>query len=71
MKATGIDTMGYSLAAKTPLKMAGNAPGTVTVDTPKNLKAALGLPAQYLEKGYRLGRRQVRVQALPRSDPEL
>ncbi|HWH78366.1 MAG TPA: hypothetical protein VNT76_13385, partial [Candidatus Binatus sp.] len=46
MKSTGIDSMDKWLAAKTPVKMAGNAPGAVTDDIPKILKAAIGLPVQ-------------------------
>lgn len=50
MKATGIDTMDKRLAANTPLKMAGNAPGAVIDDIPKILKAALGLPVQVVKE---------------------
>lgn len=52
MKATGIDSMDKWLAAKTPVKMAGNAPGAVTDDIPKILKAAIGLPVQVVA-GYK------------------
>jgi tripartite-type tricarboxylate transporter receptor subunit TctC len=52
MKATGIDSLDKWLAAKTPVKMAGNAPGAVTDDIPKILKAAIGLPVQVVA-GYK------------------
>jgi tripartite-type tricarboxylate transporter receptor subunit TctC len=52
MKATGIDSMEKWLASKTPVKMAGNAPGGVTDDIPKTLKAAIGLPVQVVS-GYK------------------
>jgi tripartite-type tricarboxylate transporter receptor subunit TctC len=52
MKATGVDSMEKWLAAKTPVKMAGNAPGGVTDDVPKTLRAAIGLPVQVVS-GYK------------------
>lgn len=52
MKASGIDTMDKWMAAKAPLKMARNAPGAVTDDIPKILKAAIGLPVQVVA-GYK------------------
>jgi tripartite-type tricarboxylate transporter receptor subunit TctC len=51
-RATGIDTMDAWLRAKTPVKMAGNAPGGVTDDVPKILRAAIGLPVQVVS-GYK------------------
>jgi tripartite-type tricarboxylate transporter receptor subunit TctC len=60
-KATGIDTMDKWLSAKTPVKMAGNAPGGVTDDIPKILKAAIGLPAQVVS-GYK-GTAEMRLAA--------
>lgn len=52
MKSTGIDSMEKWLSSKQPVKMAGNAPGGVTDDIPKTLKAAIGLPAQVVS-GYK------------------
>lgn len=51
-KATGVDSMESWVRAKTPVKMAGNAPGGVTDDVPKILRAAIGLPVQVVS-GYK------------------
>ncbi|HEX2226338.1 MAG TPA: tripartite tricarboxylate transporter substrate-binding protein [Candidatus Binatia bacterium] len=61
-KASGISTVEQWLAAKTPVKMGGIAPGTSTPDNATRvLKAALGLPIQ-LVTGYK-GTADVRLAA--------
>src|SRR5499427_3951369 len=56
---TGISTAEQWLAAKTPLKLGGSAPGTPTDDGPKILKEAIGLPMR-LVSGYK-GTADIRV----------
>lgn len=51
-KTSGITSMPQWLAAKTPLKLAGIAPGTATSDIPRLLMAAIDLPAQLVD-GYK------------------
>ena len=51
-KATGIDTVQKWMAAKSTVKMAGNAPGTMADDIPKILKASFGLPVRVVS-GYK------------------
>jgi len=51
-KASGITSMDAWMAAKTPVKLGGSAPGTTNDDAAKLLKAALGLPIQ-LVTGYK------------------
>ena len=61
-KASGISSVEQWLAAKTPVKMGGIAPGTSTPDNATRiLKAALGLPIQ-LVTGYK-GTADVRLAA--------
>jgi tripartite-type tricarboxylate transporter receptor subunit TctC len=61
-KASGITTVESWMAAKTPVKMGGIAPGTSTPDNATRiLKAALGLPIQ-LVSGYK-GTADVRLAA--------
>jgi tripartite-type tricarboxylate transporter receptor subunit TctC len=60
-KATGIDTVDKWLASKSPLKMAGNAPGTIADDIPKILKASFGLPVRVVS-GYK-GASEMRLAA--------
>jgi tripartite-type tricarboxylate transporter receptor subunit TctC len=61
-KASGITSMERWMAAKTPVKMGGIAPGTSTPDNATRiLKAALGLPIQ-LVTGYK-GTADVRLAA--------
>jgi tripartite-type tricarboxylate transporter receptor subunit TctC len=43
-KVSGITSVDAWMAAKTPVKLGGSAPGTTNDDTAKILKAALGLP---------------------------
>lgn len=49
---TGIASAEQWLASKTPLKLAGSAPGSTTDDVAKVLKAAIGLPMR-LVTGYK------------------
>ncbi|HEX9262931.1 MAG TPA: tripartite tricarboxylate transporter substrate-binding protein, partial [Candidatus Binatia bacterium] len=49
---TGIATAEQWLAAKTPLRLAGSAPGTTTDDTAKVLKEAIGIPMRLIT-GYK------------------
>lgn len=49
---SGITNVDQWFAAKTPVKIGAMAPGSVTSDTPKILKAALDLPMQIVE-GYK------------------
>jgi len=51
-KAGGVTSMKQWLAAKSPLKIGGIAPGTATSDIPRLLIAAIGLPAQVVD-GYK------------------
>jgi tripartite-type tricarboxylate transporter receptor subunit TctC len=51
-KASGITTVDRWMAAKTPVKLGGSAPGTTNDDSAKLLKASLGLPIQ-LVTGYK------------------
>lgn len=51
-KASGITSVDAWMAAKTPVKLGGSAPGTTNDDAAKLLKAALGLPIQ-LVTGYK------------------
>jgi len=51
-KASGITSIDAWMAAKTPVKLGGSAPGTTNDDSAKLLKAALGLPIQ-LVTGYK------------------
>jgi tripartite-type tricarboxylate transporter receptor subunit TctC len=60
-KAGGITSMEQWFAAKTPVKIGAMAPGSVTSDIPKILKAALNLPIQVVE-GYK-GTAEIRVAA--------
>jgi tripartite-type tricarboxylate transporter receptor subunit TctC len=60
-KETGITNMDSWLAAKTPLKLGGTAPGSTTDDVVKILKEAIGLPVQ-LVSGYK-GTADIRLAA--------
>jgi tripartite-type tricarboxylate transporter receptor subunit TctC len=60
-KASGVNNTDQWLAAKTPVKIGAMAPGSVTSDIPKILKAALNLPIQVVE-GYK-GTAEIRVAA--------
>jgi len=60
-KASGITSVDQWMAAKTPVKLGGTAPGSNTDDIPKILKAALGLPLQ-LVTGYK-GTSDIRLAA--------
>jgi len=60
-KETGITNMDSWLAAKTPLKLGGTAPGSTTDDVVKVLKEAIGLPVQ-LVSGYK-GTADIRLAA--------
>lgn len=51
-KTSGITSMERWMAAKTPVKIGGTAPGDLVHDAPKVLQAALGLPIQ-LVAGYK------------------
>ena len=51
-KASGITSIEGWMAAKTPVKLGGSAPGTTNDDSAKIIKAALGLPIQ-LVTGYK------------------
>lgn len=51
-RASGITSIEHWLAAKTPVKLGGIAPGTATSDIPRILISALGLPAQVVD-GYK------------------
>ncbi len=51
-RASGIISMDKWIAAKTPVKIGGQAPGAANEDIPKLLKATLGLPIQ-LVSGYK------------------
>jgi tripartite-type tricarboxylate transporter receptor subunit TctC len=60
-KAGGVTSIEQWFAAKTPVKIGAMAPGSVTSDIPKILKAALNLPIQVVE-GYK-GTAEIRVAA--------
>jgi len=60
-KASGITSMESWLAAKTPVKIGGTAPGSATDDIPAVLQAALGLPLQVVS-GYK-GTAEIRLAA--------
>lgn len=51
-QASGITSIESWMAAKTPVKLGGSAPGTTNDDSAKLLRAALGLPIQ-LVSGYK------------------
>ena len=51
-KASGISSVDAWMAAKSPVKLGGSAPGTTNDDVAKLIKAALGLPIQ-LVTGYK------------------
>jgi tripartite-type tricarboxylate transporter receptor subunit TctC len=60
-KESGITSMDSWLAAKTPVKLGGTAPGSTTDDVVKVLKEAIGLPVQ-LVSGYK-GTADIRLAA--------
>jgi hypothetical protein len=60
-KASGITSLENWLAAKTPVKIGGTAPGSATDDIPAVLQAALGLPLQIVS-GYK-GTADIRLAA--------
>lgn len=60
-KASGITSLEKWFAAKEPVKIGGEAPGTNDSDAPRVLKMALGLPIQLIE-GYK-GTSQIRLAA--------
>lgn len=60
-KASGITNLENWLAAKTPVKIGGTAPGSATDDIPAVLQAALGLPLQIVS-GYK-GTAEIRLAA--------
>ena len=60
-KSSGISSADQWLVAKTPVKIGAMAPGSVTSDIPKILKAALNLPIQIVE-GYK-GTAEIRAAA--------
>jgi tripartite-type tricarboxylate transporter receptor subunit TctC len=60
-KASGITSLESWLAAKTPVKIGGTAPGSATDDIPAVLQAALGLPLQIVS-GYK-GTADIRLAA--------
>lgn len=51
-RQTGVTSVEQWMAAKTPLRLGGSAPGSTTDDAPKILKEALGLPLR-LVSGYK------------------
>ncbi|HWH77657.1 MAG TPA: tripartite tricarboxylate transporter substrate-binding protein [Candidatus Binatus sp.] len=51
-KSTGITTLEQWLGSKTPIKLGGVGPGSITDDIPKVLAATIGLPMQ-LVTGYK------------------
>jgi len=59
--ANGVTNMDQWFTAKAPVKIGAMAPGSVTSDIPKILKAALNLPIQVVE-GYK-GTAEIRVAA--------
>ena len=60
-KESGITSLEKWLAAKTPVKLGGTAPGSTTDDAPKVLNETLGLPIQ-LVTGYK-GTADIRLAA--------
>lgn len=60
-KASGINSLDDWFAAKKPVKLGGEAPGANDSDTPRILKAALGLPIQLIE-GFK-GTSNIRIAA--------
>jgi tripartite-type tricarboxylate transporter receptor subunit TctC len=60
-KASGVKTPEDWLASKRPMKIGGTGPGSTTVDVPKIVAAAIGLPTEVLA-GYK-GTSQVRLAA--------
>lgn len=60
-KASGITNLESWIAAKTPVKIGGTAPGSATDDIPAVLQAALGLPLQIVS-GYK-GTAEIRLAA--------
>ena len=60
-KASGINSLDDWFAAKKPVKLGGEAPGTNDSDIPRVLKAALGLPIQLIE-GFK-GTSNIRIAA--------
>lgn len=60
-KASGVTTIDQWFAAKTPIKLGGEAPGANDSDVPRMLKATLGLPIQLIE-GYK-GTSNIRLAA--------
>jgi tripartite-type tricarboxylate transporter receptor subunit TctC len=60
-KASGVTTIDQWLAAKTAIKLGGEAPGANDSDVPRMLKATLGLPIQLIE-GYK-GTSNIRLAA--------
>jgi tripartite-type tricarboxylate transporter receptor subunit TctC len=60
-RASGITSVDNWLAAKTPVKLGGIAPGASTSDIPRILKAILNLPIQLVE-GYK-GTADIRLAA--------
>jgi tripartite-type tricarboxylate transporter receptor subunit TctC len=60
-KASGITSVESWLAAKTPVKLGGIAPGASTSDIPRVLKAVLNFPIQLVE-GYK-GTADIRLAA--------
>jgi tripartite-type tricarboxylate transporter receptor subunit TctC len=60
-RASGITTLESWLAASSPVKIGGTAPGSATDDVPAVLRAALGLPLQIVS-GYK-GTSDIRLAA--------
>jgi tripartite-type tricarboxylate transporter receptor subunit TctC len=60
-RASGITSVEEWLAAKTPVKLGGTAPGGSSVDIPKLLAATIGLPIQVIS-GYK-GTADIRLAA--------
>jgi tripartite-type tricarboxylate transporter receptor subunit TctC len=60
-KTNGVTTIDQWFAAKTPVKLGGEAPGANDSDVPRMLKATLGLPIQLIE-GYK-GTSNIRLAA--------
>jgi tripartite-type tricarboxylate transporter receptor subunit TctC len=60
-KASGLTSIEQLMAAKTPVKIGAVAPGAPTDNTPRILKAALGLPIQVVT-GYK-GTAEIRLAA--------
>jgi tripartite-type tricarboxylate transporter receptor subunit TctC len=60
-KASGITSVEQLMSAKTPIKIGAVAPGAPTDNTPRILKAALGLPIQVVT-GYK-GTAEIRLAA--------